>query len=128
MKLWVDDIRNAPDESWTIARTVTTAIRAIRMFGADITEISLDHDISHQVTVGDLGRPYPCKETFLPVAMYIASVVDSTIDARVSWRPVISIHTSNPQGGKEMATILAEAGIMSKVVPMGLTNRLEMEI
>lgn len=128
MKLWIDDIRNAPDESWTVARTVTSAIRALRMFNTEITEVSLDHDISHQVTIGSLGRPYPCEETFLPVAMYMALVIDSTLDARVPWRPIVSIHTSNPQGGKEMAMILAQEGIKAKIVPMGLTNRLEMEL
>lgn len=51
MKLYVDDIRNAPDETWTVARSVDSAISFISQFGAEIDEISLDHDISHQVAV-----------------------------------------------------------------------------
>jgi hypothetical protein len=47
--------RNAPDESWTVARTITAAISAIATFHFDV--ISLDHDISHQVVMGGLSRP-----------------------------------------------------------------------
>lgn len=123
MKLWVDDIRNAPDESWTVARTVTSAIRAIRMF--DFDEISLDHDISHQVTLGSLGRPYPCEETFMAVAYYIAL----KYPFRAEKRPKkISIHSSNTVAGEEMARIVEETGCLIEMKHMGLANRLEMEV
>jgi len=69
MKLFVDDIRNAPDESWTVARTINAAISFLETFEPEV--ISLDHDISHQVSVGSLSRPYPCDETFTAVAYYI---------------------------------------------------------
>lgn len=71
MKLFIDDIRNAPDDKWSVARTVSEAIRFIAFFGKEIEEISLDHDISHQVGMGKLSRPYPCEETFAAVAYYI---------------------------------------------------------
>lgn len=124
MKLWVDDLRNAPDESWTVARTVTTAIRAIAMF--DFDEISLDHDISHQVTVGELGRPYPCRETFMSVAYFIAEKYGHEQSPPY---PRIQVHSSNIPAGEEMKKVLHEAGF-SQIdhVPMGLANRLEMEL
>ncbi len=121
MKLWVDDIRPAPDESWTVAKTVNSAIKAIHAF--QFEEISLDHDISHQVTIGELGRPYPCNETFQAVAYYIAEQWrDKTIG-----RPKITIHTSNPGGAKEMELILKEVDIIPEIKMMGLSNRLEQE-
>ena len=58
MKLFVDDIRKLPDESWSLARTVSEAIRAINMF--DFEVISLDHDIEGS------------KETFDTVALFLA--------------------------------------------------------
>lgn len=120
MKLWIDDIRNAPSEDWLVAKTVIQAIRAIHQFKFD--EISLDHDISHQVIVGKLSRPYPCEECFCAVAYYICEL---------SWNgdpPKITIHTSNPSAAKEMKEILEDSGIPSEIKMMGSVNRLEMEI
>ena len=59
MKLWVDDIRNAPDETWTVARTINAAINALKMF--EFEEISLDHDISHQVGMGKKPSYRKCR-------------------------------------------------------------------
>jgi len=124
MKLWVDDIRNAPDDSWTVARTATAAIRAIARY--DFDTISLDHDISHQVTVGALGRPYPCEETFASVAYFIAQKYNAE-SGRVK-DPHIILHTSNQVAGDEMAAILMGEGIIAEKKYMGAANRLEMEI
>lgn len=144
MKLWVDDIRNAPDDTWTVARTASSAIRAIARFNFDV--ISLDHDISHQVAVGSLSRPYPCEETFQAVAYFIAEKywthrpLPSTEDeykfqvrqtlsvARPLAGPKVIIHSSNPTGGAEMAKILSDSGIRVEMQPMGAVNRLENEV
>ena len=40
MKLFIDDLRNAPDASWIVVRTVTGAIRALATMEVDF--ISLD--------------------------------------------------------------------------------------
>lgn len=122
MKLFVDDIRQAPDDSWTVARNVTEAIRAIARFGNDIKEISLDHDISHQVHIEKLSRPFPCGECFCPVAYYIGSYFQVGEDS-----PQMTIHTANPAGAKEMEAILHDHDINCKIKMMGLANRLEME-
>lgn len=118
MKLFVDDIRNAPDESWTVARTINAAISAIDTF--DFEVISLDHDISHQVSVGALSRPYPCEETFTAVAYFIKEKYLARI------KPKIVIHTSNPVGALKIKGILKDFEI--REVHTILANRLEMEI
>lgn len=122
MKLWIDDIRNAPDETWTVARTVNSAIKALAMFTFD--EISLDHDISHQVGMDELSRPYPCTETFQAVAHYIAA----QHEANPVWKPRIIVHSSNPVGGADIAAILAAGSLKVEMRPMGAVNRLEMEV
>lgn len=127
MKLYVDDIRNAPDESWTVARTVGAAIKAIAMFGNSITDISLDHDISHQVTIGDLSRPYPCDETFMPVADYIALKWNMETHPGSPIVPLVTLHTSNPVGAEMMKSVL-EPHVNVVVKPTHLANRLEMEV
>ncbi len=126
MKLWVDDIRNAPDETWTVARTVGAAIRAIAMFGNDMEVISLDHDISHQVTIGTgLERPFPCEETFEPVAWFMAFRYSGNLT------PKVILHTSNVSGARKMHDALVarwETDERIETKPMGLANRLEMEV
>lgn len=125
MKLFVDDIRNAPDESWTVARTVNSAIKAIAMFHFD--EISLDHDISHQVHVDELSRPYPCSETFQAVAHYIALKYNVERLPGSPPVPLVTLHTSNPVGAQEMKQILSPH-VNVEIKMTGIANRLEMEV
>ena len=121
MKLWVDDIRNAPDDTWTVARTITAAFNILSKMDAEI--ISLDHDISHQVSIGTgLERPFPCPETFVPVAHY-AGLNHSA--------KKFHLHTSNPVGARVMKDLLMHYGYDEKDIeirPMGAANRLEMEV
>lgn len=121
MKLFIDDIRTPPDESWHICRSVSAAIRALDMFWQQVEEINLDHDISHQVVIGRMSRPYPCEETFEAVAHYIACLkaIDET------WSPKIQIHTSNYVGAQNMLAILTRAGFQVDAKVVGGANRLE---
>lgn len=129
MKLFVDDIRTPPDDTWHICRNISSAIRALDMFYEDVEEINLDHDISHQVVVGKMSRPYPCDETFETVARYLAVLKryqDARQDEHRIWNPKIQIHTSNYVGAKNMLGILQGAGfehVDAKVI--GGANRLE---
>ena len=133
MKLWVDDIRTPPDlpaqagDSWHICRTVHAAAMALYNFSNEITEISLDHDISHQIELGGVSRPFPCAETFVPVAILIGLTKQQAIwnIEGIKWDPIVTIHTSNPSGGKLMKDILDEYGIEATLKPMGAANRLE---
>lgn len=119
-KLFVDDIRPAPDETWTLVKTITEAISALNMFEFDI--ISLDHDISHQVIVGSTSRPYPCEETFVPVAMYIA---EKYYNLHHPLKPKIYIHTSNPAGAVRMGSILQDFEVIRKEA--GFASRINEE-
>lgn len=125
MKLWVDDIRKAPDDSWTVARTVTSAINGIEFFRNSIEEISLDHDISYQLELNGVSRPYPSPETFKPVAMYL-SMFHQAVGA--GFLGNITIHSANPLGSLEMKNILESAGLTVEYKPMGAVNRLEQEV
>lgn len=100
MKLWVDDIRDAPDESWVVARKVLQAVRLIHLF--DLEEISLDHDIDNR----------PDDETFMPIAYFIGAfyLMSKT-------QPKITIHSINPVGAKDMQTLLAQYGLWSDIRP-----------
>ncbi len=95
MKLWVDDERPAPDNSWTVAKTSDDAIAFLYEVGTDasvykystegekevIEEISLDHDLG-----GD--------DTGFKVLDWMISWAE--------WPKVLTIHTSNPPARKRM--------------------------
>ncbi len=133
-RLFIDDIRDAPDESWVLARTITEAIRLIAQFGDSIEEISLDHDISAEVRVNGVYRPFPTDENFSAVAYYIAEKYrNETIFTPGSdingmpcikkWYPKITVHSSNPVGSENMQAILKNYGILAELKPMGQAYR-----
>lgn len=45
MKIFLDDIRNPPDASWTIVRSYEEFVKLVKETPHVITEISFDHDL-----------------------------------------------------------------------------------
>jgi hypothetical protein len=125
MKLWIDDIRAAP-EGWQQARNVTDAIKTLARFGNEITEISLDHDISLPVSVSGEYKPFPSEETFQAVAYYMVKFWELELAKGNTQKPTITIHTANPVGGKELSLILSDFNVTIK--PESQINRLESEV
>lgn len=84
MKLWIDDVRPAPD-GWTLAQTSKDAILAIctALDNDDHEfEISFDHDLG-----GD--------DTTIPVVNYLEEqIVNGLRLHRFNWH----IHSANPVG------------------------------
>lgn len=125
MKLYVDDIREAPDESWTLCKTITEAASALYNFGSEITEISLDHDISFEVRIEGIYRPFPSPDTFLPVAMLIGEMANGGVYLvhGAKWGLKVTIHSANPVGAERMQKMLQEYGIEPEIKPMGEAHR-----
>ena len=121
MKLFIDDIHTSPNDSWNICRTVLSAVSALDMFWEQITDIALDHDISHQIVMGEMSRPFACPETFEVVARYVATLKK----LHPEWSPAISIHTSNPVGAERMGGILGAIGFSPTIQLARGANRLE---
>lgn len=98
MKLWLDDMRDAPDDSWTVIRKVEPAIKFIRQFRPNT--ISLDHDIENR----------PDDETFKPVAYFIGEMYNND----VFWADdlEVRVHSDNPVGAKELQAILNDYGLI----------------
>ena len=75
MRLWVDDIRPAPD-GWVTAKTSDHAITVLKNI-LDVDEISLDHDLG-----GD--------DTTRPIVLWMCE--------NNRFPPTIRVHSSNPPG------------------------------
>lgn len=119
LKLFVDDIRPAPD-GWHQARTVTDAIRFLYKFGDRVTEVSLDHDISYLVEVAGSSRPFPSPETFMPVLYYI-------IARKIPVERLV-IHTANVVAAEEMKAVALDGGYIPIINRANRVNRLELEV
>lgn len=55
MKIFLDDVRDAPDETWRVCRTYLDFIRLIDScvaYGTRIDAISFDHDLGYTGSVG----------------------------------------------------------------------------
>lgn len=84
MKLFVDDERPVPDNSWTLATTSKAALYAIGGHHREsliLDSLSLDHDLSNQLGYDDDTRCimlYMCEYDYWPTNLYI--------------------HTANPAG------------------------------
>ena len=97
MKLFIDDYRPAPP-GWTLAKTPSEAIARIYQAAYDPQPLIVSLDYSLEVSDGDF-------DTFLPVAQLLCAVRPP---ARK--RPVIYIHSDDPEGAQEMLRLLREAG------------------
>lgn len=103
MKLWIDDLRDAPDNTWIEARKVEQAIRLIATQRFEM--ISIDHDIVNR----------PDDETFKPVAYFIGEKFNN--DVFFADDLEVTVHSDNPVGAKEIQNILKDYGIHAEWKP-----------
>lgn len=91
MKIFVDDVRDPPDDTWILVTTYESAIDLISHNYLKINEISLDHDLGGEydgVTVHKTGYD-------------IATVIES-IAFKTGYVPKIKVHSMNPVGASNI--------------------------
>jgi len=84
MKLWLDDMRPAPDDSWL---RVTTALDAIKLLTRlEFIEVSLDHDLGLEPQTG------------YDVLTWIEKcIVEREVFGILKPKiPILKVHTANP--------------------------------
>ena len=96
MKIFLDDVRSAPDKSWTVCRTAKEAL-AFLNFGV-VTEISFDHDLG------------PCEFT----GYFVASKIEELVYQKVIKMPKWTIHSANPVGRARIKSALQSAERFAK--------------
>lgn len=85
-KLFLDDLRPPPDETWVVARTVAAARVYITEYGLPL-EMSLDHDLGNSVDAPQL--------LFWLIDQHLDGVFDAT--------PIrLKVHSANPIGAMRM--------------------------
>lgn len=89
MKVFLDDIRDPPDNSWTVFRSADNHFYGLLHFG-EVTAISLDHDLGED------------KDTGYDVICFLERLA---ADRRYIPKEIL-IHTANPVGRKNMEAAL----------------------
>jgi len=86
-KLFLDDLRAPPDQTWIVARSVASAIEYVQTYGVPL-EMSLDHDL------GD-GRDAPA---------FVSYLINEFLDDRISGvtRIKMYVHSANPVGRQNL--------------------------
>src|ERR1044072_261713 len=117
IKIWHDDCRYPPDDSWQWApdnKTMIMMLLAADNQGIEVTEVSLDHDLGERP--GNLmarGDSPDGDGTDLAWAMYYLKINPKKV----------KIHSWNRDGARRMADILEAAGsdvtVKEYVVPPG---------
>lgn len=121
MKLWVDDVRPAP-EGWTWARTNDEAKKWLA--GGSVAECSLDHDMGlHDLVAADDTDP-EYWDRVIDIAHALRGKHEETGLDLVNWMienecvpGLVTIHSWNPAGASSMAARLAKAGHHGHVRP-----------
>lgn len=122
IKLWLDDVRPAPDDSWVWVKTVKEAQQVFEMF--NVVECSLDHDLGYLPDPNAGGDPREPQE--IPWFNSKSRPGADGIDL-VEWMcekeifpAKIIIHSWNPAGAKNMQRALAEKGVKATYIPFEL--------
>ena len=122
MKLYVDDVRQIPDESWTLCRTISQAVRLLATQLDHIEVISLDFDAGYMRA--------PNLEALLqhkPCVSVTPFVVDEEKFDAIAWalslipeeqRPEVRVHSANP----------IARGVLGSIVKLDTVTRPKKEI
>lgn len=121
MKLWHDNIRRPPDDSWTWARTNAEALLVLQSHSVE--EASLNHDLG----LHDFDPDQPDADLRVAPDAHLQpdgyALVREMI-AKDLVPPSITIHSWNPVGARRMANALIDAGCSSvAVIPFDLASR-----
>lgn len=80
-KLFLDDIRPPPDQTWVVARTAIGAVTYTKTYGAP-ARMSLDHDL------GGIDAP-----------VFLRALIDLHLDGMIDLSQTeMTVHSANPAG------------------------------
>ncbi len=90
MKLFLDDIRQPPDDTWTVARSYEEGMSLVQQYGFP-AEVSFDHDLG----TGPTGMNF---------AHYLIALDldDNTMPSNFKY----TVHSANPIGAKNIEALL----------------------
>jgi len=109
MKIWLDDVRNPPDDTWVWCKTTEHAFACILENNNKIEHVSFDHDLGHPKLD---GYWLACQiETLVHSDSLLALSENEEIKKRIksikiskfSW----DVHSANPVGRRNIELAMA---------------------
>ena len=95
MKIFLDDLRYTPDDSWTMARSYDEFVDFIVKYKT-ITHLSFDHDLGDNVPTG-----------YDAAKFFVERLLDNPEEA-TSLR-IINVHSANPPGAANIRGLFQSA-------------------
>lgn len=93
LRLWVDDVRDPPNDTWDVARSYDEAVNLLST--RPYVDVSLDHDLGD--ANGNTGYDVACW-------------IEQAIHAGKLWLPGnLTCHSDNPPGRDRIMSALASA-------------------
>lgn len=89
MKVYLDDIRKAPDDSWVVVKSAIECIEKLQ--SGKVRELSLDHDLGKNVLTG----------------YDVCKWIEREVVLHKFRAPKIKIHSANPVGRKNMEAAIS---------------------
>lgn len=124
MKLWLDDVRKPPDDSWTWVKNNPSAKEKIEDNLCEINHMSLDHDLGADLLDMDFS-----KMSTEEIELLRGQSEDNGYEL-VKWMcetknlppnvQVITIHSWNPGGAERMIALLRDHECEACYVPYTL--------
>lgn len=119
MKIWHDDIRTPPDDSWEWCRTNEAAIAVLE--AQDVDEISLDHDLGlHDLDPSAIASPDILRGTGEATGLDLVDWM--CFNNRVPLK--VTIHSWNTPGAMRMFRTFCAKGYLHAIIrPFDLALR-----
>lgn len=95
-KLFLDDVRDPPDDSWTVVRTAKECIFLLENLNFEV--LSLDHDLGED----------------MPTGYDVAVWIEERVALMAYQAPEIRVHSANPVGVKRIRQVIASIERLKK--------------
>lgn len=96
IKVWLDDIRDAPDNTWIVCRTPEDFATVLYDPSIQIVTVSFDHDLGYKDDDGNEVSGYTC-------ARWLEKRLRSDVHYKI---PHMQIHSMNPVGKKNIEHVI----------------------
>lgn len=114
VKIYLDDVREPYDQSWTLIRTFSDFIDFVASHPSEITEISFDHDLGVDEFDVLLPTGYDAAKWFIEWVQFESMTAENL--------KTVIVHSSNPPGAENIRSLFRSAAIHG-VLPVNLEVR-----
>jgi hypothetical protein len=112
VKIWLDDVRDPPDDSWTHLRTGRALAGMLLVHEGDVEIVSFDHDLAD-------FQPDPMTNKMVEFTGYtwLKQIESMVASGALRKLPKLVVHSANPVGRKNMEAAIRSAYKLAGMEP-----------